>query len=269
MIFCYLKSYNDHKCGKKYFKLTCPSCGKKVSSTNYARHIKFHSEARFKCDICNSNFVNQAKKDKHMNVHAKHTCTFCGKSFPRPSILHKHLEVHKTNELAAASEQTQENSSKTGNSLKCKVCNSELSSATKMIQHMQKFHKEEALKCDHCSKEFFTKSGLRKHKKNHRILEQVEGNAEDGLDVTNREESDVPNNNQFDPGQFDVTNDTFGSSYIILQNLSEIEDGNMVGGNELENVIILAPGVDSNTEEIIDQNGQPVDLNSIQFTVNT
>ena len=138
ILWKYLKSLNDHDCGQKYSKVTCPSCSKQVSRTNYARHIKSHAVIKFKCDHCKSLFATKEKKEKHMKVHVKHTCMVCGKNFPRPSTLEKHTKLHQEDDSSSATNTTDENSLRTGNTLKCKVCKMEISSITKMTQHMHK-----------------------------------------------------------------------------------------------------------------------------------
>ena len=130
--------------------------------------------------------------------------------------------------------------------------------------HMHNVHRELALKCDICSKSFFTKKGLKDHRRNHKSSEQVEQEINtangDGVQETNYAESETIDNNQ--NIHIDEQNNQFGD-FIILQNLSEIE-----GGNVLENVFIVEAAGDSNAgAELLDSNVQLLDLDSIQLNI--
>ena len=96
-----------------------------------------------------------------MKLHVQHKCTFCGKIFRRPSLLKKHLLVHEKHQPEGEANE----SSVTKQTVLCKICHTEVSSVRVLGIHMQSFHKEVALKCEVCSKAFFTKRGLKDHVK--------------------------------------------------------------------------------------------------------
>ena len=102
--------------------------------------------------------------------------------------------------------------------VKCKICNTEVSSLRVLGMHMQSFYKEVALKCEICSRAFFTKRGLKDHKRNHRSIEQGEQQIEINTDkeVQENRSNDVVelNNNRTDVGSSGLDN------FVIIYTMS-------------------------------------------------
>ena len=249
--FNYIKRFNEHVCGRKYQKIPCPSCSMLISSSNYARHIKLHSAVRFKCDTCGIQFSTQEKREVHMKLHVEHKCTFCGKIFRRPSLLKKHLLVHEEHQPESEAKE----SSVTKPTVKCKICNTEVSSVRVLGIHMHSFHKEVAFKCEVCSKAFFTKRGLKDHMKNHRRIEPEEEHTEINT------ENEVQENCSNSDGDLNMNQTDMGSSgfnnYVILDNF---------GSEVLENVIFVETAENSNTEGVVqDSDVQYVNLETVQL----
>jgi hypothetical protein len=173
--FKQLKSFNVHKCGRKLQKIKCPSCSKEISRSNFAKHIKLHSSIRYQCDLCTKAFIDEAKKEKHMKNHADTKCSICGKKFTRSLTLKEHSKVHKTyndnDELGREESQKLEGSDNESIAeLKyknCSYCEKKLSSLTDLTKHMRNEHSDKAVKCDLCTKIFFSQKGFKSHKKLH------------------------------------------------------------------------------------------------------
>ena len=209
--FTYLKSLNDHKCGSKYNKITCPSCSKLISSTNYSRHIKLHSISKFKCSKCAKHFISKIMRDNHEKFHADNNCGLCGMNFRRPSELKKHLISHGSKQ--------QPESASNQKFVTCKVCNAELSSLRVLGIHMQTFHKDKALSCDICRKLVFSKRVLREHKKKHKSSESVEHQEKES---TNSYADNTTYLVEENDGQINV-GESGDNVFVTLQNDDDVE----------------------------------------------
>lgn len=211
-LFQYLKSLNNHKCTEK--SKSCPSCSKVISNANFAKHIKMHSAPKFKCLKCNKHFLSEKKRDTHMKTHTEYTCNFCSKKFENPAKLKRHVTSHGMKEQSGSTSKPQVKI------VKCNVCKAELASKRVLGIHLQNVHKEIALRCDICDKPFFTKNGLKKHKRNHKRSDLVEQEVE--INSTNNDAEKCANLDLGEYVQIDETNSD-GSLFVALQNDTGIE----------------------------------------------
>ena len=209
--FKYLKSLNDHVCGSKYKKITCPSCSKVISSSNYSKHLKRHSVSKFKCSRCSKHFISKTLRDNHEKLHTEHNCGICNKKFRRPCALKKHLLLHE--------DQQQPEPASTSKTVKCKVCDAEQSSIRVLGMHMQSCHKDEAFSCDICSKLVFSKRALREHKKKHKRTEPV-GHQEQ--ESTNSNAENIAYIVEDNHNQIDVESNG-DNVFVTLQNDDDVE----------------------------------------------
>ena len=125
--------------------------------------------------------------------------------------------------------------------VKCNVCKAELSSKRVLVIHLQNVHKNTALfSCEVCDKPFFSKKGLKKHRRNHKRSDPAEQDVE-----TNSTINDAEMRANLDSGentQLDETNSD-RSLFVAHQNDAGIE--------VLQNVIFVntvEPGQDVTTE---------------------
>ena len=160
--YTYLKGLENHECFKKLVKIPCPSCSKLVSKTNLSHHIKIHSRIKFPCTTCKKAFKSKPNLEKHLLKHGqkkKTLCDECGKVFARPNHLKLHMKTH--------SKEVRTEAKKPRKGVRCKMCNEECTSNSKLLAHFKKFHPEASTKCTVCSKPFFSKRGLDGHMKKH------------------------------------------------------------------------------------------------------
>ena len=168
-----LKSFQSHVCLKNYVKMQCPSCAKMISKSNISHHMKTHSTTKHACDKCKKVFKEKTLLEKHMHKHVtakKSICELCGKIFVRPNHLRKHMKSHaQERDQSGLSDIPGPAMESAGQGFKCKVCELEFSSTSKLKVHLKKSHVSEAKKCVKCQKVFFSSRGLRSHMKTHSI----------------------------------------------------------------------------------------------------
>ena len=210
--FKYLKSLNEHVCGSKYKKITCPSCSKIISSSNYSRHLKRHSISKFKCSRCEKHFISKTLRDNHEKLHTDNNCCICNMKFRRPCDLKKH---HASQHEA----QQQPEPASNPKTVKCKICDAEQSSIRVLGIHMQSFHKDEAISCEICSKLVFSKRALREHKKNHKRSEPVEQQEQESTTTNAESITYIVEDNH---NQIDVERNG-DNVFVTLQNDDDVE----------------------------------------------
>ena len=212
-----LKSFNVHKCITKYQKVKCQFCSKEISQTNFSKHIKFHTQAKFPCNLCSKIFPNQTKLDKHLQRHEDLRCKECEKSFSATFFLKRHMKIHTRqnsdgaeHSLELETSQPQNNNGKAGgisNEAKhCKYCKVQFRNIKELTKHMRAEHGDKSSKCDICDKMFFSLKGLNDHRKLH--ISQVPASPESTSQGVNPGEQifyvqETPEN----PGQVIISSD--------------------------------------------------------------
>ena len=167
-------------------------------------------------------YTSEAQKDSHKRIHGGHKCSFCGKSFDKPSLLSKHLVTSHDQQSSMVSKQP----------VMCKICNDRFSSTKLLGMHMQRLHKEVALKCDMCDKHLFTMKALKHHKRSHKSKKPVDDNPDDGI-----EEANEGNNNTISEASTNVRvlmTVQDNENYEVMNNIFIVE----VPENSEENVHI-------------------------------
>eukprot|EP00088_Acartia_fossae_P007069 TRINITY_DN13283_c0_g1_i7.p1 TRINITY_DN13283_c0_g1~~TRINITY_DN13283_c0_g1_i7.p1 ORF type:complete len:528 (+),score=103.60 TRINITY_DN13283_c0_g1_i7:64-1584(+) len=75
----------------------CTICGASVVAGSYFRHMSYHGEKKFHCEMCGKSFYIKHKLDEHMRTHTGETpfgCEICGKAFTASRILSRHRVIH-------------------------------------------------------------------------------------------------------------------------------------------------------------------------------
>ena len=134
-------------------RIKCHKCGKVYHITNIESHHCKSAENGFtnQCDICQKTFHNvdylfEHKKIVHELPELKYFCSICGKGFSRTHVFNKHMKTHEEK-------------------IPCEECG-ELKNPTQMKNHILQYHKPKDFKCETCSKGFWNKTALEKHKMN-------------------------------------------------------------------------------------------------------
>lgn len=88
------KHLSDHR--RKKEKI-CTICGATVQSGCLPRHMRYHGEKKFSCDICGTSFHEKTKLSRHRIIHTgerPHVCIMCGKGFNQKNNLKTHMKSH-------------------------------------------------------------------------------------------------------------------------------------------------------------------------------
>jgi hypothetical protein len=126
---------------KPKLEITCEICDKTFSGLmakgNLARHIKSkHTEERFKCNICDSNFTRKDKLKEHKeNVHnfTDVNYDYYYKDYPRSQPY------------------------------MCAICDAKFERKDKLDRHTTTVHSNDLFNCPSCEKSFKTKWYMKKH----------------------------------------------------------------------------------------------------------
>ena len=159
----HVKSFHaeEHKNRFKHFqkrsieRVPCEQCGKMISTTNMASHLRSHEE--HVCDKCGKSFPSQAKlrhheEDVHEDGHF--VCDECGKVCNSQRILNAHQKQHKVVKVPTP----------------CTVqgCKFVCSSKQTLFRHLQT-HKPKnertTYPCKYCPKFYFSRKVRDEHEK--------------------------------------------------------------------------------------------------------
>ena len=142
----------------------CSICNKAYKDGSYLkRHMNIHTNTRFKCDMCGSDFsAKQTMKEhimfKHLELSMPNgcsskqlaTCTVCQKTFANSVNLKLHMQTH---------EGTQQ--------FDCDVCGVLFSRRADRDRHQMRHTGERPFKCDQCDYGCITRGELNRHMLQH------------------------------------------------------------------------------------------------------
>lgn len=121
-------------------------------------HPETHNKDRYKnrptyyCSTCGKAYRDRGNLNQHEETHNRlqsYTCDICNKTYRTKNYIQTHMLSH-TNEK----------------NFICELCGRAFYSVSKLNTHNQ-IHQNLKLQCDQCSKVFFTRYNLSKHKKTH------------------------------------------------------------------------------------------------------
>ncbi|KAK7080818.1 hypothetical protein SK128_020995 [Halocaridina rubra] len=132
----------------------CDLCGNLYGKRYLKLHMLTHTGERpFKCDVCDSRFVQRSHLITHMKKHTgerKFSCSTCNKTFSLKSTLVTHQRTH-TGEKPYG----------------CKHCNKTFSTLASLKQHKRTHMSREKYACQFCEKEYTNQHALYFHYKKH------------------------------------------------------------------------------------------------------
>ena len=111
-------------CNFKMDKELCKTCGKLIPKTNFARHLKSHSDEK------------------------KFSCYQCSKKFKTKDQLNCHLQTHRNPEDIH---------------IQCQYCNHVLHSSSALTKYVKAKHEKVSYSCPYCQKSFSTSAYYQKH----------------------------------------------------------------------------------------------------------
>ena len=153
-------SINKHSSERNYI---CSICNKAYKDGSYLkRHMNIHTNTRFKCDMCGSDFsAKQTMKDhiiyKHMEYMTGESslvakCVICQKTFSNKPNLKLHMQTHDGTRA-----------------FDCDVCGLFFSRKTDRDRHRMRHTGQRPYKCDKCDYGCITNGELNTHKLSHGI----------------------------------------------------------------------------------------------------
>ena len=174
------RSFECKICYKKFYVLQ-----------SVVRHQKIHSKQKVCCDICEKEFYHIKSLKYHMtSIHDRNPfilkCIHCEKVYEgrgAKAVLKRHMRIHEDNVsfvkykcnichnlyLSQSSLNLHKKSVHLGitrkKTLECKVCGKCFTILATLKSHLKKIHLSERLKCDKCSKVFYGKGRLMKHRR--------------------------------------------------------------------------------------------------------
>ncbi|XP_052754305.1 gastrula zinc finger protein XlCGF26.1-like [Galleria mellonella] len=161
-----LHSLHIHSCCCVF---KCSDCGKAIGSfRNFINHVRVHNKVlRYYCEFCNKRFTRSAYTKKHRNtVHRDAYLTMCGNcgaSFDTHEQLKDHILIYskslKKRTLKRENGETD---------LRCNHCNKEFKSRSNLVQHkLVHTERRRDFSCHVCGKMFYTKGTLGTHMMTH------------------------------------------------------------------------------------------------------
>ncbi|XP_072166509.1 uncharacterized protein [Diadema setosum] len=184
---------SNGKCVKKY---CCEICGKTyTTSSNFYKHCRTHSGAKFKCAHCNKSFTYKETLKKHERIHeggytaeskedvaTEYPCPYCNEKLLDKQALAIHLRSHPFEKPYKCDICGSSFSQKSGlsrhklmhsgeRSHKCTMCDAAFVKKGSLRLHMRTHSAEKAFACDECGKRFLLKQTLEQHRKIHIVSE--------------------------------------------------------------------------------------------------
>ncbi|KAM3955602.1 uncharacterized protein ACR2FA_010470 [Aphomia sociella] len=162
-----LHSLHIHSCCCVF---KCSDCGKAIGSfRTFVNHVRVHNKLlRYCCEFCNKRFTRSAYTKKHRNTVHRDAfltmCANCGASFDNHEQLKDHILIYSKN----LKKRTLKRENNTEMDLRCEHCNKEFKSRSNLLQH-KLVHTERSrdFSCHVCGKMFYTKGTLGTHMMTH------------------------------------------------------------------------------------------------------
>uniref|UniRef100_H2Y7A9 Zinc finger protein n=1 Tax=Ciona savignyi TaxID=51511 RepID=H2Y7A9_CIOSA len=140
-------------------KFQCDVCGRAFRWAHLMRrhHNSVHLRAKqHQCAECARAFNRPEQLQQHLTTHTderKYKCDDCGKSFRQKAGLFVHRRTHNSGELI------------------CEVCGYSCHSNSVLQVHIRSHTNDEVFKCGNCNKSYKTMKSLKRHIKQHQMIE--------------------------------------------------------------------------------------------------
>ncbi|KAI4471942.1 pr domain zinc finger protein [Holotrichia oblita] len=132
----------------------CKHCNRSFRWKYYKVHLKLHQGDRpFKCDQCDSAFVQAHQLRNHLRVHtdeAPFSCDICGKTFKQSQNVYLHKAKHTDDRPH-----------------KCEICDKRFKQVHVLKQHLRQHDKDKWYMCELCGKSFTNTASFSAHKNTH------------------------------------------------------------------------------------------------------
>ena len=143
-----------HSDERKFKCDICPDDRSFKTKDELTKHMKYHYEPSYQCEVCQKSFYFKKCLNIHMRTHTgekPYVCSTCGKRFSLKGNLKSHQTTHSDEKK-----------------IKCNICPDDRSFKTKgqLSRHM-KFHYKPSYQCKVCQKSFHCKSTLNRHIRTH------------------------------------------------------------------------------------------------------
>lgn len=161
-----LHSIQIHSCCCSF---KCSDCSKVLTSfRTFVNHVRLHNKLlRYCCDICNKRFTRSVYLKKHCSVEHRDAflmmCGNCGTVFESHEQLKDHILMYSKGVKKRTVKRENVDTD-----LKCQHCNKEFKSRSNLQQHkLVHTNRRRDFSCHVCGKMFFTKGTLSTHMTTH------------------------------------------------------------------------------------------------------
>ncbi|XP_068621815.1 zinc finger protein 260-like [Battus philenor] len=145
----------------------CIDCGKIISSyKSFVGHLRLHKQAlNYCCEFCNKKFtmiqyIKKHRNNEHSGVYVT-SCRKCGASFETIDQLQDHIESYNKSVKKISKKQCERVGEQ---ELKCNHCRKEFKTRSNLQQHkLVHTNRSRDFSCHICGKMFFTKGTLSTH----------------------------------------------------------------------------------------------------------
>ncbi|KAJ0173591.1 hypothetical protein K1T71_010740 [Dendrolimus kikuchii] len=152
----YLYSCIDIDMNEEFEYLQCGYCTYTIEVMR--RHVWTHVPSKpYKCEICNSSYIQRAQLERHLEKHTGIVCSKCNQTFTSKTRLIIHEREHMGLEKMYCPFKD------------CPLTNKEFSSDTGYNAHLKKHLEEKLYKCEVCHKQFHSEVNARRHLTTHTL----------------------------------------------------------------------------------------------------